>query len=318
MGIQTKNGVIYGKVGSVIYRRWRGLNVVQGLPRKVQQSVPSKAAAAEFGLASSSSADLRKFLLPLYKQDDLSMKNRLTRQVLRAIQHSPNKDRLDRDLHDADLTHLNDFQFNENSSLQEALGIRPVARISSRGEASVLIPALSQSGLRYGGEYSVVHAYRLRILAVAMDFRKREMRVLEKVDIDLDGELAEQHLSLCGVQTAGTIVLVGMALYAEQRCGDDILLLNGRSWSPAAILGMGQVEQGEDVEPVDQTEADACVSHTAAPGSSKYSIPAYLKQAYWALSVRPTSRVLVKELELEKGMVLSYEGGGEDLLLAEP
>lgn len=304
MGIQTKNGVIYGKVGSVVYRRWRGLNVVQGLPRKVRQSLSSQAAAAEFGLSSSSSADLRKFLLPLYKQEDLSMKNRLTRQVLRAIQHSPEKERLDRDMHDADLSHLSNFQFNEHCPLQEALGVNPVAHISNRGEASVYLPALKSAGIGYKGESSVVHSYRLRIIAVCLDFRKREMKVLEKVDLALTGELPEQRISLCEAQASGTIVLVGMALYAEQHSGEDILLLNGRSWSPSAILGMGHVREEHVTEAMADDTEEYVIARPAAPGCSKYSIPDYLKKAYreYLSAFRP--KRTVKEMDFEKGMVV--------------
>lgn len=309
MGIQQKNGMIYGKVGSVIYRRWRGLNIVQGLPRKVQQSVPTQAAAAEFGLASSSSADLRNFLCPLYKQDDVRMKNRLTRQVLRAIQNSPGRERLDRDLHDADLSHLQNFQFNDACSLQEALGVNPCVEMNNNGMTSVFIPALTASGIRYNGDRSGGFTYRLRIVAVGLDFRRRQMEVLEKVDIELRGDLSATNIPLCGPQACGRIVLVGMALYAEQRYGEDVLLLNSRSWSPAAILGMMHVsEESSSVDEEDAGRKALCeeeqsLTHFCHPGSSKYSIPDYLKRAYW-LGLQPRAGVLLEQsVDWEKGMV---------------
>lgn len=304
MGIQLKSGVIYGKVGSVVFRRWRGMNVVQGLPRKVQQSVPTKAAAAEFGLASSSAADLRNFLHPLYKQDDLSMKNRLTRQVLKSIQHSSGKERLDRDLHDADLSHLQNFQFNEHCSLQEALGVHPVVQISAQGKAHIAIPPCSAAAITYKGESSVVHGFRLRIVAVGLDFRRRKMEVLEMLDIDLKDDMGALSFDLCGPQAVGTIVLVGIALYAEQRFGEELLLLNTRSWSPACILGMGHVAEEEADIAESSSEGDAIGFRGPAPGCSKFSIPGYLKDAYWAMLERASPLPKETAFVLEKGAIM--------------
>lgn len=242
MGIQTKSGVIYGKVGSVIYRRWRGLNIVQGVPRQVKQSIASQAAAAEFGRASATAANIRKSLIRFYQQADEGMNNRLTRTVLRALQHSEGKERLERDIHDADLAHLNGFQFNSNSPLQEALPVIPEVSIQSNGTASIIIPGFKAEEIRYTGEKKGRKDYRLRIVAIAYDFRNSFAEVIDVQETTIEEEQPEITWNLAEEIPQGRILLVGIALYAQQHTGDETVLLNSPAWSPAAIVGITQVQ----------------------------------------------------------------------------
>lgn len=243
MGIQLKSGTIYGKVGSVIYRRWRGLNLIQGRPKHMKQSIATKAAAAEFGLASTTSANIRKSLSLFYKVPDKTMGTRLNKEVLRAIQACSTKERLDRDFHDADLSLLKGFEFNEHAPLSTVLPVSPQLVMDNQGLAKVSVPAFSPTAIRHAGESSKVWRYRLRIVALAYNFREEYADVLAVHDqviprrgITIDWELSQKP-------SPGSILLIGMALYAEQGHEDDRLLLNAENWSPACILGMSHIEE---------------------------------------------------------------------------
>lgn len=243
MAIQEKSGLLRGKAGSVVFRKWRGLNIVQGKPRPFKQSVATRAAAAEFGLASSTSADIRKSLALFYQQADLGMPNRLTGKVLRCIQQCPDKDRLDRDIHDGDLSALLGFEFNENSPLADCLPVQPVVQMDETGHASITLPAFQLKDIRYAAEASFFSGYRLRIVAIAYNFRDFSAEILDVQDITLNEHNEAIHWNLKEVAPAGSILLLGMALYREQRVGEQVLLLNSRAWSPAAIVGIGHIKE---------------------------------------------------------------------------
>lgn len=217
---------------------------MQGIPRQAQQSLATRVAAREFGRASATAASLRKSLEGLYQQPDAGMNNRLTTQVLRALQHSPGKERLERDIHDGDLSLLQGFQFNNHSPLQEALPVVPQVTVQADGRAEFVLPAFKEADIRYTGEKYGWHSYRLRIVMLSYNFRESYADVLRVENIAVAAEQPEIRLMQPVVLPQGHILLVGMALYAEQDWHTERTLLNSPQWSPAAILCMSHVSQG--------------------------------------------------------------------------
>lgn len=252
MAIQDKTGTIRGKVGSVVYKQWRGLNIIQGRPRRSTQSVATKAAAVEFGRASATAANIRKTLQGFYLSADVGMNNRLTKQVLKSMQNSEGKERLERDIHDANTDQLINFQFNINSPLHDALPVIPEVTVGSQGVAEVKIPAFKRTDIRYTGEHSKDIGYRLRVLAIGFDFRNEYAEVLEVKDIRIRDHQEEINWKLEEQLPAGMILMVGLALYAEYYAGTERMLLNSRDWSPAAIVGIAKIAESE-TEIKDQT-----------------------------------------------------------------
>lgn len=248
MAIQEANGRIHGRAGTMVYRRWRGLNILQSRPKAFKQTIATQAAAIEFGKASNNAANIRKTLARFYQQADAAMNNRLTRQLLKCLQHSPGKERLERDIHDADLSYLTNFQFNTNSHLAETLPVIPQANVWADGKAEVHIPAFAQKDIKYTGEAKWISHYRLRIAAVAYDFRNEFCEVLAIKEIDIEEEQDALHWQLEEEVPAGMILMIGIALYAEQRIAGDCMLLNAQGWSPAAIVAIGHVTEGAKQE----------------------------------------------------------------------
>lgn len=313
MAIQDKNGIIRGKAGSVIYRNWRGLNVIQGIPRKVKQTLGSQASAAEFGRASATAANLRKTIEGFYLQGDLGMNNRLTKQVLRALQGSPEKERLDRDIHDADLNQLKGFQFNSNSSLGEALPVIPEVVIGEEGKASIRIPAFERKDIAYRGEYRGDKYYKLRLMAIAFDFRKGFAEILSLEDFMIERKQAAIQWNLEATAPEGCILMLGVALYAVQHTKDGYMILNSTQWSPAALVGLCHVaaskptatnsEESAEQENNEQAARNWCTlshdSNKAYPEKLRKAYREYLKMKYpirerpWDSPEMKTGRVLI-------------------------
>lgn len=248
MAIQDLNGRIHGRAGTMVYRRWRGLNILQSRPKVFKQTIATKAAAIEFGKASNNASNIRKTLARFYQQSDLGMNNRLTKQVLKCLQHSEGKERMERDIHDADLSYLTNFQFNTNSYLTDTLPVIPHTEVSKEGKASVHIPAFAKKDIKYTGEAKWISHYRLRIVAIAYDFRNEFCEIVAIKEIDIEEEQQNIDWQLEEEVPAGMILLIGVALYAEQRIANDCVLLNSQAWSPAAIVGIAHVTEGEKQE----------------------------------------------------------------------
>lgn len=312
MAIQEKNGMLRGKAGSVIFRKWRGLNVVQGLPRKGKQTLATKAAAIEFGRASATAARLRKSMGKFYQQADLGMANRLTRQVLRAIQQSPGRERLDRDMHDADLSHIQGFEFNSNTKLSDALPVLPTVSMRRDGSARVSIPAFLERDIRYSVENKQVSAFRLRIIAMAYNFREGFCELLKLDDIPVQCEQNAIEWTFDGAVPNGMIVLIGMALYAEQHYRGERMLLNSQEWSPAAILNIQHVSDSELSSMSIEEKLEAVEKHGQASPLSGLGVieiqgdTRKFREAYWGtLRRKPlVDRVLVEVDHFALGRIL--------------
>lgn len=245
MAIQDKAGRISGKAGSIIYRQWRGLNIIQGLPKKGKQTLASRAAAAEFGRASATAASIRKALHGFYLQSDLGMNNRLTKQVLKALQNAPEKKRLERDIHDADLSQLQGFQFNQDCPLHEALPVIPEVQMKQNGAMRVHIPAFKRDDIRYTGEHRGALFFRIRLVAFIFDFRKGFGEVLEVKDFSVDEAQHAIDWELKSVIPSGMIAMLGLTLLAEGSVRGETLIYNSPSWSPAALIGICHVSEGD-------------------------------------------------------------------------
>ena len=88
MALIDRRGVLHGSVSNMVYRSYRGQQIAQLKPAKVKQTVTSKEAGLEFGLASSTARAIRQAFANVFPGNDGRMSNRLTVAVRKCIASS--------------------------------------------------------------------------------------------------------------------------------------------------------------------------------------------------------------------------------------
>ncbi|WP_374165915.1 hypothetical protein [Arcticibacter sp. MXS-1] len=210
MAIIDKNGGIHGSAGSVVYRTYRGRNVLQSKPKRKKQTPASIRSACEFGLASSSARIIRQAFHPLHRDlHDGAMVNRLTSAVSRSIRAS-SKERGERDLHDGDLSFLEGFSFNAASGLFPSLQVKPRVSLTEQGQVKVSLPSLGVDSELLDRFYEAGR-FRIRFVLVAFNFREEFYEYVDVKDVVLSrlSPLPAQELLFDGEWPQGCLLLLG-------------------------------------------------------------------------------------------------------------
>ena len=237
MAIIDKKGRLHGKLGKLNYRVLKnGLEVVSTLPKRVRQTRATKESGLEFGLASNTASIIRTAFESVTLLNDSGMTNRLTSTVLRSIKNSATKGRGERDLHDGDLSHLKDFQFNTNSPLTDVLPVTPQCLITEGKRLKVHLPVFQGADLKrmpYGTTCI------MELVLIAFDFRKKYYETLDYTNIEID---RKQNNSISWEPEveipAGCIAILSMSLnYSSYSSNTNSYThLNSKAFSPAAIV----------------------------------------------------------------------------------
>ncbi|WP_374164817.1 hypothetical protein [Arcticibacter sp. MXS-1] len=240
MAIIDKKGGIHGTAGSVVYRTYRGMNLVQGRPGKRKQTATSIRSACEFGLGSSAARMIRTAFSPLYQgKNDGTMVNRLTSAVSKSIGAS-GKERGERDLHDGDVSFLNGFSFNAKSPLFQYLQIRPEVSLSPQGQLTIKLPSMKQNKELLNPFGSQACRFRLRFLLVAINFKEDFYEYVDLKTVTIDGSerLPGQELIFEGEWPKGCMLLLGALLeYQGYNLLDECYeTLNSKNFCPCEII----------------------------------------------------------------------------------
>ena len=242
-------GKIRGTAGPVVYRMYRGKNIVQGKPGKIKQTKGSIRASTEFGLSSSAAAVIRRAFEPAYIHRDGEAVSRSTRQVYRSLRNSLTGSIGQRDLHDANLQDLVGMDFNGSSPLSEVLQISHSVCRDAEGNLEVTLGRFNpREGVKKAAGYpKKASRYRIRLMAVAFDFRQEYLEYLDIKDLDLhQTEIMEaQTISLNAQADPSCIVMLSMSLLMYDQVGHtgEYILLNNKGFSPCAIIAAYQSEQ---------------------------------------------------------------------------
>ncbi len=246
MAIVDRSGKVRGAISNLIYRSYRSLNIIQSRPAKVKQTTATKESGLEFGLCSNAACEIRKAFNPAYSGYDGAMINRFTGLVRKGLQACTSKERGYRDMHDADLSFLEGFQFNANSPLDKVLKVKPVASLEENA-IRVSLPAISvRRDIKWPPN---ALKCTLRIVAISFDFRKQVFSYLgckESTLKETDSYSAQEWL-IEGPLPQGRIVLLSMSLHAYSNSYfDNQVSLNSKEWSPAEIIGAWHIPSDEE------------------------------------------------------------------------
>jgi len=242
MAIVDHKGAVRGTAGSVVYRTYRNKNIIQGKPSKFKQTAESVRAATEFGLSSSAAAVIRRAFEPAFIHRDGEAVSRTTAQVYRALRSGVAASAGQRDLHDAGLQELVGMDFNGNSKFAEVLQLSHAVERDEEGTITVSLGSFNpRKDLRKAAGYpKSASRYRIRLMAVAFDFRKEYLEYLDLQDVDIpDGQISTgETIRLKAQADPGCMVLVSMSLLLYNEIGrtGEYVLLNNKGFSPCAII----------------------------------------------------------------------------------
>jgi len=242
-------GRIRGTAGPVVYRMYRDKNIVQGKPGKIKQTKGSIRASTEFGLSSSAAAVIRRAFEPAYIHRDGEAVSRSTQQMYRSLRNSLTGSIGQRDLHDANLQDIVGMDFNGSSPISEVLQISHSVRRDAEGNLEVTLGRFNprEDVKKAAGYPKSASRYRIRLMAVAFDFRQEYLEYLDIKDLDLHRtEIMEtQTISLNAQADPSCIVMLSMSLLMYDQVGHtgEYILLNNKGFSPCAIIAAYQSEQ---------------------------------------------------------------------------
>ncbi|WP_207422649.1 hypothetical protein [Desertivirga brevis] len=262
MATVDKKGNIRGSIGPNVYRMWRGIKVIQSKPkRKAKRTLNSKEASLEFGMCSSTARVIRTAFGWAYKAYDGGMINRFTKAVRNAV-FASTKEIGERDIHDADLSFLKGFQFNNNSPLDKVLKIRPSAELSEDNKVIVNLPPMAKKDIKapYAEEYGI------RLLVIAFDFKQRVYSNIAAKEIRITYDRAFEGGAVVFDEALpeGRLVAVSMSIYAYKagfEGGRETI--NTVQWSPGEILNLWQLpfNESKEAKNVVKTELPVYVNH---------------------------------------------------------
>ncbi|WP_069661187.1 hypothetical protein [Arcticibacter eurypsychrophilus] len=249
MATIDKKGMVHGTAGSVIYREYRGKNILQGKAKAFKQSEKTIRSATEFGLSSSAAAVIRAAFEPAYFFKDGTAAYRSTQLVYQSILNNISGEKGKRDLHDGNLSLLNGLDFNANSKLHEVLQMSHSVNKSAEGLVSVTLGSLNTKTdiKRPKNQSGAYMKHRIRLMLVAFNFREEYYENLGFQDLDLEGyqSIEGQVITFTETVPEDCLALVSMSLmlYSPINQTNESILLNSRAFSPCAIIGTFQSEK---------------------------------------------------------------------------
>lgn len=279
---------------------------MQSLPRKKKGknklSANTLAAAYEFGLASTVARSIRKSASYLFEQSDVEMPSRLVSAVLRGLRNSPQAQRLQRDMHDADLSPLQGFEMNRHSPMSGVIPVKAHVSHEADGSVRVQLPAFSIKDLKCPYFKRRSKHFKLRIALMAFDFREQYFEYLSVKDFILNNEQSEAiDWKIEEKASPGLVIMLAMTLSLEVRYADGSAReVNQHDWSPGCIVdAWHQPEKAEQpragwrerydhhsqqgtlalfnrlhlVTPVNKPEPGSLTASKAPPEPSKEGIP---------------------------------------------
>ncbi|WP_069658689.1 hypothetical protein [Arcticibacter eurypsychrophilus] len=242
-------GMVHGTAGSVIYREYRGKNIIQGKAKAFKQTDKTIRSATEFGLSSSAAAVIRTAFESAYFFKDGTAAYMSTQMVYRSILNNVSGEKGKRDLHDGNLSLMNGMDFNANSKLDEVLQMSHSVSKNAEGLVSVNLGSLNtQTGIKRPKNASGAYMkHRIRLMLVAFNFREEYYENLGFKDIDLEGyqTIDGQVITFTEAVPKDCLVMLSMSLmlYAKISHTNESILLNNKEFSPCAIIGTFQSER---------------------------------------------------------------------------
>lgn len=235
----NKNDSLTGKMGPVVVYTLNGKQVVRARPRPHKKSKSSQQAAKQFGLASKISAQLRT---QLYKTvHDIPQKNTryrfdgVIREWLQNGKPASNS-RI------SAFSSMQQFQFNEKSSLSERLRVQPSVDWVNAGKIMINLPAMvPMRDMAAPPNTASIQC----IIEAARTLLKNQLIIKElpsaAINIKYSNKtINSQHIQIPFELKAGELIIAVMAL---RYITNNSRVLNDEKWMPAGVIGTFYTEK---------------------------------------------------------------------------
>ncbi|WP_256012514.1 hypothetical protein [Desertivirga xinjiangensis] len=257
MAIIDRNGILHGSMANNVYKGYRNRQVIQGKPKEFKQTLASKASGLEFGLCSTTAKAIRHAFIHTYSGYDGQMINRMNSAVRNGVSAS-RKACGERDVHDADLSFLQGFQFNNNSPMDKVLRARPQTYLDAENKICINLPPISIYDIKGPGDSNT--QYALRFVAIAFDFKKEVYcyNSVKEIKIAYMQDFEGGVIRLEDAAIKGRLVMLSMSIHGYKDDGfGGLETINSKAWSPSELIGAWQIAGESEVAETNDEEAPA-------------------------------------------------------------
>ena len=233
----NKNNSLSGLIGPVVVYKLNGKDVIRIRPRKYKKSKASQNAAKQFGLASKMSAQLRRQLYrSLEGINQRSMRYRFDGVIQEWLRHGKPGDS---DSGSLEFSFIEQFQFNEKTSLAEKLRVRVSITWSRPGKIILNIPAMIPiRDMAAPQNTELVHWIIEASRTSLVNPPGQQGYAIANIDIKYNKNAVKaQTLEINFTLKKAELIVVVLALkYTTNRNGDRKILADDK-WLPAAVIG---------------------------------------------------------------------------------
>lgn len=233
-----KGKFIKGTVGPVVYRPYRGKQVIQARPNftALSQSKGTKEAASIFGIASNLAGEIRNHLEPGTGFSDGTMFIRLTAELLYVLRGAKNPGAKKYNFKARSFERLDGFEFNINSPLRKQIFVAPVLR-QEPDRIIVELPEMKiPQDLKFPKEAS---ACLLGVSMVSFDLDYGHVKPSELQYTELPYGYHYTPYPARNFEfelVPGCLGIVVMSLNYVSKTFNGNLVLNSKLFSPAVVL----------------------------------------------------------------------------------
>lgn len=238
----NENGYIRGQIGNIVNRKVGDKNVMQTKPaRKTRQTAKTKAAASDFGTASSAGALIRSAFIEAHQElHDSGMHNRLVKQLQRVLRGAGKANTGYLQMRHGNIKRLVNFQFNENCHIHDYVFFDPEITMDESGAVNIQLPAYE----RHQNLFLPPTATNICLLfdVMAFNFSRKNYTPLGTAEVDLKlygKERNREEPKLLTIASDGAkydIVLVTLAVNYLNVQKNRFFMLNNKELNPVAIL----------------------------------------------------------------------------------
>lgn len=169
-----ENGYLRGQIGNLVNRKLGNKNVVQTKPsEKIRQTEWTKAAASDFGKASSAGSLIRRSFLSAHLQmHDSEMHNRLVKCMNRVLRGNGTSNQGYTSIREGNINRLIDFQFNENCHVYDYVYFDPIVSFDDVGNANIILPPLAGDNNFLWPKNCSQLITRIEVVGLRFDFQR--------------------------------------------------------------------------------------------------------------------------------------------------
>lgn len=235
-----KDGVLRGKIGDLVYRNYRGKQIVQRVADDTKKSENVKKNNTTFGYASSKESAIRKFFIDtLNLQNDGNLHNRHRKILYELLIHNLDK-KNDKKLLDGNPKQYIGLNFNINSTWENFMPYY-ISIIQIENKLRIEIPTLhSKLFLKKLKALKIDHLkLSLNIICIDPDLEQNPNAILfnqREWTLYMDQKIDEQIWEINNLPPNRFIMVIGKIEYFEMNSIYGLKSINNKDLYPACVL----------------------------------------------------------------------------------